>query len=383
MVRRAEFPHGVEQCGQVLGVHVGRDAMTEVEHVPFSRSKAFQCPPGLLADDLRGRQQDRGIEVALQRDTVADAFSRLAQRDRPVHPERIAANYRSFIEAGSDIILTNSFGGTHFRLNLHNAAHRVKELNTLAVEIAKQEVAKVDREVLIAGDIGPTGEILEPTGSVSIEAATAAFTEQAQALADAGADLLWIETISSPEEAQAALTAAKTTNLPIVCTMSFDTNGYTMMGLSPADFTKTSETDRMIPAAYGSNCGAGPSELILSVLNMTSTASDDAIIVAKGNCGIPEYINGELQYNGTPELMATYAQMALASGARIIGGCCGTTPRHIASMHEALKNYTPKAKPTLEEVVNSLGDVSNGARMQFLGEKPTKPEKTRQRRRCS
>ena len=142
----------------------------------------LQKRPYLLADGATGTNL---FEMGLETGDAPELWN-------ADHPERIAANYRSFIEAGSDIILTNSFGGTHFRLNLHNAAHRVKELNTLAVEIAKQEVAKVDREVLIAGDIGPTGEILEPTGSVSIEAATAAFTEQAQALADPRADLLWI-----------------------------------------------------------------------------------------------------------------------------------------------------------------------------------------------
>ncbi|MEO8408497.1 MAG: homocysteine S-methyltransferase family protein, partial [Oxalobacteraceae bacterium] len=147
------------------------------------------------------------------------------------HPDRIAKLHRSFIEAGADIILTNSFGGNRYRLGLHKAQSRVEELNEAAARIARCEADACGRDIVVAGSMGPTGEILEPVGALSIDAATAAFAEQAQALMQGGVDVLWIETMSSREEAEAAIAAAAATGLPVVCTMSFDTNGRTMMGV--------------------------------------------------------------------------------------------------------------------------------------------------------
>ncbi len=314
--------------------------------------------PCLLADGATGTNL---FAMGLKTGEAPELWNR-------VFPDRVASSYRRFIDAGSDIILSNSFGGNHYRLKLHQSEGDVAELNELAVSIAREEIAKTDRTVLVAGCIGPTGEILAPLGEVSLEEARDAFAEQAHALARGGADLLWIETISSLEEMQAALDGAAQTGLPIVSTMSFDTNGRSMMGVTPADLARYVQDAPEAPTAFGANCGVGPSELVVTVANMAAAAPEGAVIVAKGNCGIPEWVDGAIKYDGTPELMAAYARMAVDAGARIIGGCCGTTPEHVAVMSESLKGYLPGSSPTLEEIVQTLGEVSTGAMAQHRGD---------------
>ncbi len=286
-------------------------------------------------------------------------------------PEKIATLCRQFIEAGSDIILTNTFGGTKYRLKLHNAQDRVRELNVAAVEIVKAEIAKSGRDIVIGGSMGPTGEILAPTGDLSHEDAVAAFREQADALKEAGADVLWLETLSSVEETVAALEAAHATGMPVVYTMSVDTNGRTMMGVTPAELVHIPDSLDANPCACGTNCGVGASEVVAAILNMkNSVGENDAepVLVAKANCGIPEYIDGKIVYNGTPELMAEYARMALDAGARIIGGCCGTSPEHIAAMRKSLDSYSGGPVPDLEMITTKLGEVSAGAQAQMRGD---------------
>ena len=248
------------------------------------------------------------------------------------HPERIASLHRRFIEAGADIVLTNSFGGTRYRLQLHKAEARVAELNEAAARIARREADAGGRDVVVAGSMGPTGEIMAPIGPLTFDAARAAFAEQAQSLARGGADVLWAETMSSREEAEAAIAGAASTGLPVVCTLSFDTNGRTMMGLAPADLAALSRETSTHPVACGANCGVGASEVVTCILNLATAAGPDAVLVAKANCGIPQYVDGAIRYDGTPELMADYARFALDAGARIIGGCCGTTPEHLRAM---------------------------------------------------
>jgi 5-methyltetrahydrofolate--homocysteine methyltransferase len=282
------------------------------------------------------------------------------------HPDRIATLHRRFIEAGADIILTNSFGGTRYRLKLHQAENRVRELNQAAARIARAEADASGRTVIVAGSIGPTGEILEPIGPLSFEASREAFAEQAAALAEGGADVLWIETMSSREEAEAAIAGAKSTGLPVVTTMSFDTNGRTMMSLTPAELATIHREQGL--AASGSNCGVGPSEMVASIVNLAKDADPSMVFVAKANCGIPQYVDGAIHYNGTPELMAVYAGMALDAGARIIGGCCGTTPEHLKGMREALERHVPGPKPDAARIEAALGTLSNGARAQMSGQ---------------
>ena len=283
------------------------------------------------------------------------------------HPERIALLHRRFIEAGADIVLTNSFGGNAYRLKLHQAQSRVAELNEAAARIARAEADASGREVIVAGSIGPTGEVLQPVGALGAEDAQAAFAEQAQALARGGADVLWIETMSSKEEVAAAVAGAAVAGLPIVCTMSFDTHGSTMMGVTAKDFVAF---ERQLPqrlSACGSNCGVGAAEVVAGMLNMSRHAEPGTVLVAKGNCGVPKFVDGAIRYDGTPELMAVYARLALDAGARIIGGCCGTTPEHLRAMRNALEAHARAAPPTMDEVEAQLGDVTRGAKALWQG----------------
>lgn len=288
------------------------------------------------------------------------------------HPDRIANLHRSFVDAGSDIILTNSFGGTHYRLALHNSANRVKELNTAAARLARSEADKASKKVLVAGSMGPTGEILEPSGPVSIAQAQAAFAEQAHALAEGGVDVLWIETISSAEEIQAAAQGAAEVGLPIVYTVSIDTNGRTMMGMTPAETLQVSTALDASITAVGSNCGVGASEVVAAICNLKTACNELDIspaLVAKANCGIPDYVDGKIVYSGTPELMATYAKLCADAGATIIGGCCGTTPMHVASMRQAIDAWQAgDPSPSVETIVAGLGELSQGARAQMGGD---------------
>ena len=284
------------------------------------------------------------------------------------HPDRVAGLHRRFVEAGADIILTNSFGGNRYRLDLHNAQSRVAELNEAAARLARREADASGRAVVVAGSMGPTGEIMAPVGTLDFEAARAAFAEQAAALGRGGVDVLWIETMSAREEAQAAIAGAATTGLPVVCTLSFDTNGRTMMGLSPAELAALVRDAVPQPVACGANCGVGASEMVACVLNLAAAAGPDAVLVAKANCGIPAYVDGAVRYDGTPESMADYARLAFDAGARIIGGCCGTTPEHLRAMREALETHARGPRPDVETVAARLGEVSTGARAQARGD---------------
>lgn len=294
------------------------------------------------------------------------------------HPERIVALYRGPVDAGSDLFLTNSFGGTAARLKLHNAQDRVRELNRAAAELGRQVADQAGRTVIVAGSMGPTGEIMEPMGALTHASAVEMFHEQAEGLKDGGADILWIETISAPEEYRAAAEAADLAGMPWVGTMSFDTAGRTMMGLTSSGMvemiTKLKTTP---PAAFGANCGVGASDLLRTVLGFTAAAPEIPVI-AKGNAGIPKYVDGHIHYDGTPELMADYAELARNCGARIIGGCCGTTPEHLRHMKEALETRPQGPRPTLDEVAARLGGFSSAS--DGTGDGPAAPERRRRRR---
>jgi 5-methyltetrahydrofolate--homocysteine methyltransferase len=261
--------------------------------------------------------------------------------------------HRSFIDAGSDIILTNTFGGNRLRLNLHRLGDRVAELNRAAVAVAQRAVALADHPVAIAGSVGPTGELFEPLGTLSHERGLEVFTEQCQALAEAGADVIWIETISSFEELSAAVAAAATTGLPYVATLSFDTAGHTMMGIHPRAFGEW-WLEHPEVAAIGANCGIGPGDAVAAARAITEIAPE-AVTIAKANCGIPLYqTEGGLTYPIRPEGMADYVELALRSGARIIGACCGSTPDHIAAIREAVDGFQAGERPSLEEIQSRL-----------------------------
>jgi 5-methyltetrahydrofolate--homocysteine methyltransferase len=272
-------------------------------------------------------------------------------------PDQVRAVHQGFVAAGSDLLLTNSFGANRMRLTLHGAEGRVAELNHAAARLAR-EAAGAGRPVLIAGDIGPTGEIFAPVGSFTAADGAAVFAEQARALAEGGVDLLWIETISSAEELAAAVAGAAPTGLPVVATMTFDTRGRTMMGLTCEAAMRLCDDLAVRPVAFGANCGTGPAQLVESVLALARAARPGDVIVAKGNCGLPHYHDGAIRYDGTPAIMADYACLARDAGARIIGGCCGTTPQHIEAMAEALATRPEGMPPDPAAIERALGQLA-------------------------
>ncbi len=291
-------------------------------------------------------------------------------------PENITKLHQDFVDAGADIILTNSFGGTRHRLKLHHAQDRVHDLNKRAAEIARAVADKAPRKVITAGSVGPTGELLVPLGAMTYEDAVVAFVEQIEGLKAGGAEVAWIETMSSADEIRAAAEAAVKVGLPYVYTGSFDTAGKTMMGLHPKDIHAVAGDIGDGPVATGANCGVGASDILSSLLDMTE-ANPAAAIIVKGNCGIPEFRGSEIFYSGTPPLMADYARLARDAGARIIGGCCGTSCEHLAAMRVALDTYVQGERPTVEAIVERIGPLRN----KTANEAPAAPARERAGRR--
>ncbi len=292
-------------------------------------------------------------------------------------PDKIRALYQGSVDAGSDLFLTNTFGGNAARLKLHDAQARVSELNRAAAEIGRDVADKAGRHVVVAGSVGPTGEIMEPMGALTHSDAVEMFHEQAEALKDGGADVLWVETISAPEEFRAAAEAFAMADMPWCGTMSFDTAGRTMMGVTSADMVGLVEKLPNPPLGFGANCGVGASDLLRTVLGFTSQAPEIPVI-AKGNAGIPKYVDGHIHYDGTPELMGTYAVLARNCGATIIGGCCGTTPDHLRSMRAALETQPVGERPTLDVISEKLGGFSSAS--DGTDDAAPAPRRTRRRR---
>ncbi len=275
-------------------------------------------------------------------------------------PDNIRTLYKGAVDAGSDLFLTNTFGGNASRLKLHDGQSRVRELNRAGAEIGREIADAAGRPVIVAGSIGPTGDIMAPMGPLTHELAVEMFHEQAEGLKEGGADVLWVETISAPEEYKAAAEAAARAGMPWCGTMSFDTAGRTMMGLTAADMVSMVAGLAHKPLAFGANCGVGASDLLRTVLGLTAQGPEQPI-VAKGNAGIPKYVDGHIHYDGTPELMADYAVLARDAGATIIGGCCGTTPEHLRHMRAALETRPRGPRPSLEEIAARLGGFSSAS----------------------
>jgi 5-methyltetrahydrofolate--homocysteine methyltransferase len=273
-------------------------------------------------------------------------------------PDKITALHQGFVDAGADIILTNSFGGTRHRLKLHNGQDRVHELNKAAASIARAVAEKAGRRVIVAGSVGPTGELLEPLGAMTYPEAVDSFAEQMEGLKAGGAEVMWIETMSAPDEIRAAAEAAIRVGMPYTFTASFDTAGRSMMGLHPKDIHGVAAGLADAPVAVGANCGVGASDILSSLLDM-SAAAPGATIIVKGNCGIPEFRGSVIHYSGTPELMGDYARLAVDAGAKIVGGCCGTSFVHLKAMRDAIDAHVKAERPTVEEVVARIGPMRN------------------------
>jgi 5-methyltetrahydrofolate--homocysteine methyltransferase len=252
------------------------------------------------------------------------------------HPEIIRRVQRGYLDAGSQILLTNTFGGNRLRLELHGREDRVDQLNRTAAVLARVEADAADHPAIVAGDIGPSGQIMAAIGgTLTPELAREVFAEQARGLAAAGVDVMWIETMSDLSEAVAAIQGARDAapGVPVIATMSFDTRGHTMMGVSPEK--AAAALLEAGAAAVGGNCGNGPDELI-PVLERMRAAFPDATLVAKANVGQPTLVGMSVSYETTPEMMADFARRFREAGANVVGACCGSTPRHLRAMAEAL-----------------------------------------------
>jgi len=267
------------------------------------------------------------------------------------HPDVVRSIHRGYIDAGARIILTNTFGGNRLRLALHGFDDRVRELNIAAATLLGAEVESAGSDALVAGDIGPTGAILAPTGTLEYEEAVDVFAEQAKALVEGGVDLLWVETMSDLSEIKAAIEAVRRVapGIALVATMTFDTRGSTMMGVTPEQAVVA--LDAWGADAVGGNCGNGPDELVAVVQRMRAVAPD-VTLVAKSNAGMPELVDLRAVYRAEPAVMAAQTAEMRDAGAAIIGGCCGTTPAHLRAMADLL--VVPGGRSPLEASLASM-----------------------------
>jgi len=246
-------------------------------------------------------------------------------------PEEIMALHRAYLEAGCQMILTTTFGGTRTRLKAAGLDAQVTDINRRAAELARQAAGD---EVYVAGDIGPTGEMMVPIGRLAYETAVEMFAEQAQALAAGGVDFVYIETMSDLQEAKAAVEGAQQAcDLPVFCTFSFDTHGRTGMGVSPAQAAQAMAA--LGVPAVGANCGHAPEE-VLDFLPHMRDAAPDAYLIAKPNAGLPRMVKRQVIYDATPDRMADLVRRYVELDARIVGACCGSSPAHIAAIATAV-----------------------------------------------
>jgi len=338
-----------------------------------------------MAADLRQTGQMNVLEELLaERGTLlidgamgTELFARgLGSGDPPEmwnvdHPDRVTAVHADYIDAGSDIVLTNSFGGTGFRLKLHKLDDRCVELNEAAAAVARvaadAHLEATGRRVLVAGSMGPSGELLEPMGAMTPATCADAFREQAIGLADGGADVLWLETMSHLDEVTAAIEGARSvSDLPICATLSFDTAGRTMMGVTGEEAVR-----RLVDVgvdAIGANCGNNLADTEAALREMRSTDAD-VLLISKANAGMPEWRGTELHYSGEPEVMAAHAVRQRDAGVQIIGACCGSAPRHLAMMRQVLDGLIPV--PEVDFEVAAVRQVAKGRKRTGRRAQPT------------
>ncbi len=279
--------------------------------------------PVLLDGGMGTLLQDSGLE-----DGAPGELWNLENQDA------VRAAHTAYADAGSRILTTNTFGGTRPRLDMHGLADRLLEVNRNAARVARS-VAE-PRGLLVAGDLGPTGELLAPLGAMTPEEAQAIFAEQLAGLVEGGIDLVLVETLSDLGEADAALAAAREVapDLPVVVTMSFDTNVRTMMGVRPGE--AVAHLAAAGADAVGANCGRGPAEMELIAAEMVEARTGDVLLVAQSNAGLPQVVGDHFEYDATPGDLAAHAQRLAGLGIDLVGGCCGSTPAHIAAMRATL-----------------------------------------------
>ena len=285
-----------------------------------------------LLGDARPVLLDGGMGTLLQDSGLEDGAP--GELWNLENPDAIRAAHTAYADAGARVLTTNTFGGTRPRLDMHGLGERIDEVNRNAAEVARS-VAE-GRGILVAGDLGPTGELLAPLGAMSAEEAQALFAEQLRGLVDGGIDLVLVETLSDLGEADAALAAAREVapDLPVVVTMSFDTNLRTMMGVRPAD--AVAHLAAAGADAVGANCGRGPEEMEVIAAEMVAARPDGLLLVAQSNAGLPQVVGDHFEYDATPSDLAAHAARLAELGIDLVGGCCGSTPAHIAAIGATL-----------------------------------------------
>lgn len=251
-------------------------------------------------------------------------------------PEAIEAVLEEYASAGARLLTTNTFGGTRGRLAMHGLESRVHELNRAGAEIAKR-VASRHPGTFVMGDIGPTGDLMEPMGTLTLESAKEIFAEQIRGLVDGGIDAILIETMSDLSEVEAAVNAANeiAPSLPVIATMSFDTNLRTMMGVKPAQAVQ--KLSSLGVRIIGANCGRGMDEMRLIAREMVEARPAGVFIIAQSNAGLPVLVGDTFEYQGTPAEMAKFADEMQDLGVNIIGSCCGSTPAHTSAIAKAIE----------------------------------------------
>ena len=254
--------------------------------------------------------------------------------EKPAAIEEVLEEYAS---AGARLLTTNTFGGTRGRLAMHGLEDRVHELNKAGAEIAKR-VAHRYPGTFVMGDVGPTGDLMEPMGTLTLEGATEIFAEQIKGLVDGGVDAILIETMSDLSEVEAAINAAREVapHLPVIATMSFDTNLRTMMGVKPAQ--AVAKLSALGVRIIGANCGRGMDEMRLIAREMVEARPEGVFIIAQSNAGLPILVGDTFEYQGTPDEMAKFAEEMKELGVNIIGSCCGSTPAHTSAISKEINN---------------------------------------------
>ena len=251
-------------------------------------------------------------------------------------PEKVASVLDGYAAAGANVLTTNTFGGTKPRLQMHNLEDRVYELNKAGAEVARK-VADNYENVFVFGDVGPSGELMEPMGALTHDGAKEIFAEQIKGLVDGGCDAILIETMSDLEEVRAAVDAAHEVapGMPVVATLSFDTNLRTMMGVKPAQ--AITEIGAMGVRLVGANCGRGTDEMRIIAKDLVDAKPAGVHVFVQSNAGLPQLVGAEFVYTGTPEEMGEFAAEMKALGVNAIGTCCGSTKEHTAAIAKVLK----------------------------------------------
>jgi homocysteine S-methyltransferase len=304
--------------------------LTEQTAGRLSRDQIIHLTTPLLSDGAMGtilHQKGVGFDVCFDELNL-------------VNPALVGEIHREYIDAGSQIIQTNTFGANRYKLGRFGLADTVAEINTAGVELARRVISGSFKNILIAGDVGPLGVRMAPFGRVKPEDAREAFQEQISALISAGVDIILIETMSDLQEARAAVKAARTTSpdIPVIASMTYTRDDRTLLGDAPSSVARvlTAEGADFV----GVNCSGGPVQIV-RILRQMRAAVPNGKFSAMPNAGWPEQVGGRIMYPAAPEYFGEYVETFVRNGARIIGGCCGTTPEHIAAMSKAMKSLPP------------------------------------------